>query len=262
MEDISVRILLLVAGVIIIAAIYLWDKRKTLTVHKARRSRHKKTDKRRQHDSAVFDKEAAEQSVDDFDVLMSEPVGGDEFPAEFSMSIQSDQDSVMGLDKNDLSFPARHAFQEFEAGADLPTKILQLSLLSKGNPISGQMIVDLAAELNLQFGEFNIYHFIDQPTGKPIFSMANAVEPGSFNIAQMESFSTPGLTLFARLPAPIESSRVLEDMLKTGQRIAFIVGAELQDASHCALTAQSTDHLREQIKQYQHQLDRAMQSYS
>jgi len=60
------------------------------------------------------------------------------------------------------------------------------------------------------------------------------------------------------LPAPVDSMSVFNDMLDFAQRIAFIVGAELQDASRCVLTQQSIEHEREQIRLYEAKLNRAM----
>ena len=262
MEELSLRVILLIVGVFLIIGIYLWDKRKHVDDRLLKRfkSRQSPAKRRRRDKSAVAAPSLSVNDASSDDILMSDPVGADQFPEDFSLPM----DEVDGLDEadNQLSFTARNAFQEFEAGADLPTRIIQLNLLAKDHQISGNMIMDVAADLNLQHGEFNIFHRIDQPTGKAVFSMANAVEPGNFDLTQMENFSTPGLTLFARLPAPVDSMKVFEEMLQVCQRVSFIVGAEMQDASHCTLTTQSIEHEREQVRQYQRQLDMAMQNYN
>jgi len=262
------RLVLFILGAAFVAGIYFWDKRKPVDSRLARKQVSRKASR---HDSSVFDQvEHREEPVIDKEVV-SEPEFQAENEAEFDiesvaaepvaseLSFSARADGV-AVDDNALSFSSTDAFQEFEAGADLPTKILQINLVMRNGEISGQMILDLAAELNLELGEFNIFHRMDKKTNKSIFSMANIVKPGSFDKSQMETFKTPGLTLFSQLPAPIDCVTVYSEMVDVAKRIRYIVGAELQDASHSVMTAQSIEHERDAVVQYKHKLQLAMQS--
>lgn len=170
----------------------------------------------------------------------------------------SNQDPETLNDK--LSFSSNSAFEAFEAGADLPTKILQINIVARNNEISGSMIMDLSKELNLELGEFNIFHRMDRASGKSVFSMANIVEPGSFDKNSMQDFRTPGLTLFSQLPAPIDCLTVYSEMIDAAKRISYILGADMQDSSRSVMTAQSIEHEREEVVAYRHKLQMAMQS--
>jgi len=283
------RLVLFILGVAFVAGIYFWDKRKHVDSRLARKQVSRKANR---HDSSVFDQvehrepviadriepelepepeldrepeldpEPATQAEPEIQfqnetVHDHEPVSIDPPASELSFSAQPKD---VDIEDDSLSFTSTDAFQEFEAGADLPTKILQINLVMRNGEISGQMILDLAAELNLELGEFNIFHRMDKKTNKSIFSMANIVEPGSFDKATMDSFKTPGLTLFSQLPAPIDCVKVYADMVDVAKRIRYIVGAELQDSSHSVMTAQSIEHEREAVVQYKHKLQLAMQS--
>lgn len=287
MDSNILRLVLFILGVAFVAGIYFWDKRKHVDSRLARKQVSRKA---KRHDSSVFDQvehrdpdiekriepepelepevelepepeiepepepdvQFHDEPVLDMEAASAEPVAN-----ELSFSAQSED---LAAEDDSLSFSSTDAFQEFEAGADLPTKILQINLVMRNGEISGQMILDLATELNLELGEFNIFHRMDKKTNKSIFSMANIVEPGSFDRATMESFKTPGLTLFSQLPAPVDCVKVYSDMVDVAKRIRYIVGAELQDSSHSVMTAQSIEHEREAVVQYRHKLQLAMQS--
>ena len=273
MDSDILRLVLFILGIAFVAGIYFWDKRKHVDSRLSRKQASRKADR---HDISVFDQvehrepiidpsvesdfspepevlaETKNEPVDDIESKYDEPVSE-------QLSFSAEPDDV-SIDDDSLSFSSTDAFQEFEAGADLPTKILQVNLVMRKGEISGQMILDLTSELDLELGEFNIFHRMDKKTGKSIFSMANIVEPGSFDKTSMDSFTTPGLTLFSQLPAPIDCVKVYADMIDVAKRIRYIVGAELQDASHSVMTAQSIEHEREAVVQYKHKLQLAMQS--
>lgn len=255
MDSNSLRLVLLILGVVLVAGIYLWDRRKHVD---SRLFRKQSVRRNRQHDTSVFDNG---EGTDDDPVPDATPDSA-EMPilqAAEADTFQLTSDPSAEI-SDDLSFSATSAFQEFEAGADLPTKILQVNLVARSTEISGQMILDLAAELDMQLGEFNIFHRMDPKTGKSIFSMANIVEPGSFDADNMQNFKTPGLTLFSQLPAPVDCLTVYSEMMNVAKRISYIVGAEMRDASHSAMTSQSIEHEREAIVEYKHKLHLALQS--
>lgn len=261
MDSTSVRIILLILGVAFIAGIYLWDKKKHVDARLFKKQARRKP---RQHDTGVFDAvdtPPAETSTDQLEPLDTN--NETEAVASEDLSFSAAHDKVeINNDVDDLSFSSRSAFEEFEAGADLPTKIIQINLIARSNEISGQMIMDLASELNLQLGEFNIFHRMDEKSGKSVFSMANAIEPGYFDADNMLNFKTPGLTIFTQLPAPIDCLTAYSEMVNVAKRIGYIVGAEIQDSSHSVMTEQSIDHEREAIIEYRQKLQMALQATS
>ena len=141
----------------------------------------------------------------------------------------------------------------------LPTKILQLNVVPRQGMFRGDDILCVVAEVDLDFGEMDIYHRYDPTVGddKPVFSMASMVEPGSFPVDNMEGFITPGLTLFAMLPGPKDGLSTFSELLFTAERLAMLLDGELQDNTHSVLSKQTVEHMREEIQEYHRQLQLA-----
>ena len=141
---------------------------------------------------------------------------------------------------------------------DLPVKIVQINLVAKGDRFEGNDILRAAYDTGLEAGEMQIFH--RYPPGKQageapvVFSMASMVEPGIFPLDDMSEFSTPGLTLFARLPGPMDGLAVFADILFTAERLASILGGNLQDETHSHLTKQTIEHMREEILEHRRRL--------
>ena len=76
---------------------------------------------------------------------------------------------------------------------------------------------------------------------RPLFSMADMYEPGSFDPDNMESRTTRGLSLFMCLPTPVEDTRAFELMLNTAERLAGILGGQVMGPDRKAL---NKEHIR------------------
>ena len=135
----------------------------------------------------------------------------------------------------------------------VPEKILQINVVGRNRRITGDQIMQAARDVGLLEGDMQIFHFSDDQD-RMLFSMANMVNPGTFPLKEMNSFVTPGVTLFSSLPGPAESMAIFEQMLSAAQRLAALFDAELQDDSHSDLTKQTIDHIREEIIEYERRL--------
>ncbi|OQX40699.1 MAG: cell division protein ZipA, partial [Candidatus Sedimenticola endophacoides] len=62
------------------------------------------------------------------------------------------------------------------------------------------------------------------------------------------------LTLFARLPGPLDGLQVFSDMLMSAERLAAELNGSLQDATHSDLTRQTIEHVREEILEHRRQV--------
>ncbi|MEZ5463399.1 cell division protein ZipA [Dokdonella sp.] len=119
-----------------------------------------------------------------------------------------------------------------------------------GATISGSDLVVAAEKAGLEFGDRGIFHRM--VTGRneagPVFSMANMLKPGNFDMARIETLDTPGLTLFMALPGPLPALDAWDAMLPTAQRLAELLDANLQDEKHGALGRQGIAHIRDQLR--------------
>ncbi len=136
----------------------------------------------------------------------------------------------------------------------LPVKILQINVVAGQGRFSGNGIVEAARAIDLQAGEMQIFHQFEPRSNRLLFSMASLVEPGCFPLDSMADFSTPGLTLFAQLPGPVNGLRVYSHMLDAARSLAESLGGQLQDETHSALTKQTIEHTRAEILEHSRKL--------
>jgi cell division protein ZipA len=108
----------------------------------------------------------------------------------------------------------------------------------------------LAAE-GLEFGRYSIFHRPLQG-GRPLYSVASLVEPGSFDPGLMASIRFPGISLFAVYPGPMPAPQAFDEMLATARRLAERLGGALQDDSGSSLTGQRVLSIREELVHFEH----------
>lgn len=132
-----------------------------------------------------------------------------------------------------------------------PEKFVVVHVAARDNaPLEGQKLVEILLESNMTFGDMNIFHRISDGNVSE-FSLANSLEPGTFDMAGMGSFSTPGVTMFMRaheLPEPV---RVFDDMIDVAETIAAEFGGRVLDESRSVMTPQTLEHYRQSIQEFQ-----------
>ncbi|MCB1875423.1 MAG: cell division protein ZipA [Chromatiales bacterium] len=130
-------------------------------------------------------------------------------------------------------------------------KFMQISVVgNRGRRFNGADLYRAAAGVGLVYGEMNIFHRTSSVHGRPMFSMANLVEPGTFPPPGESDFQTPGLTFFLSLPGTEEGLDTFADMIESARRIANDLGGEMQDQSHSTLTRQTVEHMRTEILEH------------
>lgn len=96
----------------------------------------------------------------------------------------------------------------------------------------------------------NIFHRLNPVTRTPQYSVANAIEPGTFDLSDMDSMKTPGACLFLRLPGSSEPAAVFDDMLRVARDIEQSLDGELKDENFSDLTGQTEEHYRQRIAEF------------
>ena len=120
---------------------------------------------------------------------------------------------------------------------------------AEGRDFPGPALRQLFAERGYQHGEMQIFH--SRYEGKTVFSIVNLVEPGYFEPQRMDqTFHTPGVTLFMRLPGPLPADVAFDVLISEAQQMARELGGEARDAEHATLTRQRIQHLREEVQDY------------
>lgn len=137
--------------------------------------------------------------------------------------------------------------------AQVPRLIVQINVMSMGEPFSLQQVKSVAREVELLHADMQIFHRKTQD-GKTTFSMASLVEPGTFPLEDDPQFSTPGLILFTQLPGVQDGLAIYADMLFTAERLGVLLNAVLLDERRQKLTRQSIEHTREGILEHRRQI--------
>ncbi|PKH07898.1 cell division protein ZipA [Moritella sp. Urea-trap-13] len=108
----------------------------------------------------------------------------------------------------------------------------------EGKSIAGAELLQELSAFGFKFGEMDIFHRHVDAAGKGavIFSLANMVKPGTFDIDTMEQFESPGVSLFMMFPCAGKASHNYGLMLSAAERIADGVDGLLMDATRHPLT--------------------------
>ncbi|MDA8954015.1 cell division protein ZipA [Pseudomonadales bacterium] len=132
-----------------------------------------------------------------------------------------------------------------------PDELIILGVLAKSGAVfKGPELVAALRGQGLKFGNMSIFHRIDSATDEHLFSVANAVEPGTFDLADMEALETPGITFFLQLPVPGDAFETLEDMLLSARTVAAALGGDVKDDQMNTLTGQTVEHMRQRLSDY------------
>jgi len=267
------RLILFLAGVGLILGIYFWDRHKRVNarVHAIRKAQLESAESSDvpaervdPHWSDAPDSEPDERQP--VEPTLSEALDDEVLETELSqlnsVAHESADDLTPAMQQESFSFTAEDPDDQqdelFRGG--LPGLILQIHVVAANGLFSGEQIEQVARDVELEYGDMNIFHRYDTNGSKRrvVFSMASMVEPGVFPLDKMDEFTTPGLVLFGQLPGPKDGLVAFSDMLFTAERLAALLDGELQDETHSVLSKQTIEHIRERIQEHRRQLQLAL----
>lgn len=146
------------------------------------------------------------------------------------------------------------AIEEPEAARDMPDEVLIINVMARRDQkFTGEALLQGLLDEGLRFGEMDIFHRHESPDGhgKILFSVANMVVPGTFDLATMEQFDTPGVSIFLSLPIAGNSLEAYNLMAQTAQNLAAQLGGELKDENRSVMTRQTIEHGRQRVIEYE-----------
>ena len=117
----------------------------------------------------------------------------------------------------------------------------------------GPALLQNILESGLRFGEMDIFHRHESMAGngEVLFSMANAVKPGIFDLDDIDHFSTPAVSFFLGLPGPRHPKQAFDVMVAAARKLAHELGGELKDDQRSVMTAQTIEHYRQRIVEFE-----------
>ena len=146
-----------------------------------------------------------------------------------------------------------HSARAAAAAPDF-SEVLVLNVVARPDrEISGVEMLQVLLANQLRFGDMAIFHrHLGADAGSPVlFSVANLVNPGTFDLNRISEFSTRGLCFFMTLPsAASHSMQAFDQMLDAAQKVRMALDADLKDDNRSVMTAQTIEHYRQRVRDF------------
>lgn len=120
----------------------------------------------------------------------------------------------------------------------------------QNEPFRGDFVVHYLEEVGLRFGEHQIFHrhqHIDDSLSPIIFSAANLMNPGTFDLHNIGNFSTAGLVLFMQLPTVGSDIANMKLLTTTAEHLATSLGGFLYDDAQQPFDEQSRQRYMQRV---------------
>jgi cell division protein ZipA len=239
MDRDTVRIILLVVGVLVIAGVYVWGRFKERILDLLER--------REELDELTAEGDPFAQAESGSD----EESGGQTTgvaTAELEGRLYSSEAQVARV-----STPRPAGGGSQEVGKEQTTAlgapfIIQLSVISeKREWFRGEDLRDALIDLDLVYGEMGIFHRYDPEYREPLFSVASLVEPGTFPVSDMGSFRCPGVVFFFQPAKVTNPMDVFDDLVDTCRALAAALGGTIRDQNRVRVSESEIIQMRERL---------------
>ena len=231
---IELRIGLLVAGLAVLVMLYFFTRAK------------KRKSRRKEFEDFDFDKE---------DLLN---------PLEADLGPEIESVGPVRVIPQDSTYPADRTagpdstestvIQDQQTGEEDESQTKKLVVLHvmarRPQTFQGASIMDLVRELDFEYDDMRIFHKkVKRLSGrKAMYSVLNAVKPGTFDLDNMDQFETPGISFVMSLPGPEKGLKAFNIMHEAAKRAAEYLQGEVFDESHNRLSQQTVAHLQEEVQ--------------
>ena len=183
-------------------------------------------------------------AVDDEPV--QEPARGKDKPRDKVAEKVADKAEKKPADKPAPAKPAR----------DLPPveEVLVINVVARDPAgFKGPALLQNILESGLRFGDMDIFHRHESMAGngEVLFSMANALKPGTFDLDDIDNFSTRAVSFFLGLPGPRHPKQAFDLMVAAARKLSHELDGELKDEQRSVMTAQTIEHYRQRIVEFE-----------
>lgn len=118
---------------------------------------------------------------------------------------------------------------------------------------AGSALLQSILESGLRHGDMSIFHRHESMSGNGdvLFSMANALKPGVFDLDEMDNDRVRAVSFFMGLPGPRHPKQALDLMIAAARKLSHELGGDLKDEQRSVLTAQTIEHYRQRIAEFE-----------
>lgn len=144
--------------------------------------------------------------------------------------------------------------EEEDDNSERISEVIVINVMAKKPELfQGKAMLPILLQQGMRLGDMSIFHRHADTSGEgPImFSMANIVEPGTFEMGDMDDFTTPGVSFFLQLPNSLGNMQSFEKMLEATNSLKDKLGGELKDENRSVITRQTIEHCRQRIRDFE-----------
>ncbi|AKJ99763.1 cell division protein ZipA [Pseudomonas sp. Cab53] len=175
-------------------------------------------------------------------------------PSQGDLNLNLDLDGGPSLNSRDDDFPDENRTSNADKDQAQAEEVLVISVICRDPAgFKGPALLQNILESGLRFGEMDIFHRHESMAGngEVLFSMANAVKPGVFDLDDIDHFSTPAVSFFLGLPGPRHPKQAFDVMVAAARKLSQELNGELKDDQRSVLTAQTIEHYRQRIVEFE-----------
>ncbi|MBE0510746.1 MAG: hypothetical protein IBX49_08470 [Gammaproteobacteria bacterium] len=132
-----------------------------------------------------------------------------------------------------------------------PEQVIVMTVMApQGKLLRGTLLLKALQDAGLRHGEMKIFHYTPDGQRQSLFSVANILEPGHFDMSEMVQMETPGIALFMQLPATIAGDQAWTQLRNRAEQLAEALHATLCDAQRRPLDEEGLLLLQHQAERF------------
>lgn len=118
-----------------------------------------------------------------------------------------------------------------------------------GATLGGRELLEAFTANNLEYAG-DVFRKLDPNTRAERYQVVNGIEPGTFDLSEVDALATPRIVLLLRFNPYNDPSEAFEDMLAVAQDVADSLNGELKDENMSNMSIQTIEHCRQRIREY------------
>jgi cell division protein ZipA len=125
-------------------------------------------------------------------------------------------------------------------------RILALRILAVGERFAGRTLRQALAAEGFVHGRLSIFHKAGSDS-RAVLSAASLTQPGSFELATMDTQRYGGINVFAVLPGPLSPAQAFEELLASARNLNERLQGAVQDERGEVLSAARIATIRQEL---------------
>jgi cell division protein ZipA len=136
--------------------------------------------------------------------------------------------------------------------ADISDFVIVHIQMPEGLTMQGSKLLPAVNTLGFKYSQEGFFnrHLDPAGQGSVLFRLVNMYNPGTFDIDNMEQFSTAGVSLFMTLPCEGDGLAAFNMLHSAAKKLADEFGAQILDAEREEMTVERVRHYVEQVRAF------------